>query len=404
MRCFTLFIFLVLSAARGDEVKVKKDICDPSVSHFEKAEHQAIACYAGKFLLKMLTEVIAGETKSVSHVRAHLLPYLGGTKTLDALKTDKADDPTCTVCYSDTGYYPPTQIPEPCSWKPNVLRVCNPPYGAVVYSFQKCTDASEGLTSLRNELSAEQLKAYDDLNVCYPVLTERILRRLPTTEDGVNLQPHPFFKEAVPQVLTLFRPMLHDMEFTDNSCKKARATMPGPIKGLMGSMKGMQPHLNPHRSVSPRLSSAPFAGAKAKLPDLMHLGQKQVGPGGPGGPRPGGKVGPGGPRPGLKFGKGGLGSNKRPKKPSPEDLETFRQKVQEMREKRQTMKSFPTKADAVKSAPTKADEKSVEATAEHESKEKNVESKQESKQETNVAPEEETKQKKEKSGWSIFGK
>ncbi|KAK3233012.1 hypothetical protein CYMTET_56668 [Cymbomonas tetramitiformis] len=367
MRCFTLFIFLVLSAARGDEVKVKKDICDPSVSHFEKAEHQAIACYAGKFLLKMLTEVIAGETKSVSHVRAHLLPYLGGTKTLDALKTDKADDPTCTVCYSDT-------------------------------------DASEGLTSLRNELSAEQLKAYDDLNVCYPVLTERILRRLPTTEDGVNLQPHPFFKEAVPQVLTLFRPMLHDMEFTDNSCKKARATMPGPIKGLMGSMKGMQPHLNPHRSVSPRLSSAPFAGAKAKLPDLMHLGQKQVGPGGPGGPRPGGKVGPGGPRPGLKFGKGGLGSNKRPKKPSPEDLETFRQKVQEMREKRQTMKSFPTKADAVKSAPTKADEKSVEATAEHESKEKNVESKQESKQETNVAPEEETKQKKEKSGWSIFGK
>eukprot|EP00854_Cymbomonas_tetramitiformis_P020927 gene20927-25101_t len=317
MRCFTLFIFLVLSAARGDEVKVKKDICDPSVSHFEKAEHQAIACYAGKFLLKMLTEVIAGETKSVSHVRAHLLPYLGGTKTLDALKTDKADDPTCTVCYSDTGYYPPTQIPEPCSWKPNVLRVCNPPYGAVVYSFQKCTDASEGLTSLRNELSAEQLKAYDDLNVCYPVLTERILRRLPTTEDGVNLQPHPFFKEAVPQAR---KPSSLTLCISDKS-KSAQAAQAAHVQ------------------------AAKLVQAALVL-----------------------------------------------------DLNL------EMREKRQTMKSFPTKADAVKSAPTKADEKSVEATAEHESKEKNVESKQESKQETNVAPEEETKQKKEKSGWSIFGK
>lgn len=367
MRYFTFFIFFVLSAATGDDVKVDKDICDPSVSHLEKAEHQAIACYAGKFLLKMLTEVIAGETKSVNHVRAHLLPYLGGTKTLDALKTDKADDPTCTVCYSDTG-------------------------------------ASEGLTSLRNELSAEQIKAYDDLNVCYPVLTERILRRLPTSEDGVNLRPHPFFKDAFPQVLTLFRPMLRDTDFTDNSCKKARATMPGPIKAgkvPFGSLTGMK-HLNPHRSLPPRLSSmasskAPFAGTRGKLPDRFHPGQKQT-PFGPGGPRPG---------------QAGLASIKRPTKPSPEDLAKFRQKVQEMREKRQSMKAFPIKADAVKSVPTKAEEKNVEATAAHESKEKNAESKQE----TNVAPEaetkapeeetkvpeEETKEKKE-SGWSIFGK
>lgn len=69
----------------------------------------------------MLAELAGGERKSVQHVFVHLLPYLGGSTTLDALRTDSPDDPECRVCYKDAA-------------------------------------TADGLTSLRESLSATQLQ------------------------------------------------------------------------------------------------------------------------------------------------------------------------------------------------------------------------------------------------------
>ena len=69
----------------------------------------------------MLAELAGGERKSVQHVLVHILPYLGGSTTLNALRTDSPDDPECRVCYKDTA-------------------------------------TADGLTSLRESLSAMQLQ------------------------------------------------------------------------------------------------------------------------------------------------------------------------------------------------------------------------------------------------------
>lgn len=91
-------------------------------------DSQAVACYTGNFLAKMLGELNAGNNKTVEHVRVHLLPYLGGVATLAALRTDSPDTPTCTVCYADNA-------------------------------------TADGLTQLRNLLTPEQLASYDNLKV-----------------------------------------------------------------------------------------------------------------------------------------------------------------------------------------------------------------------------------------------
>uniref|UniRef100_A0A0G4FS99 Uncharacterized protein n=1 Tax=Chromera velia CCMP2878 TaxID=1169474 RepID=A0A0G4FS99_9ALVE len=115
---------------------------------FSSPKEQAICTYASNFLLKMFSEVKAGEKKTVNHVRVHLLPYMGGELTLEALKTDSPDDAGCLVCYAD----PPT---------------------------------GEGLTGLRNSLDSASLAAYDKFQVCFPRLTEALLGAFPQTADGV---------------------------------------------------------------------------------------------------------------------------------------------------------------------------------------------------------------------------
>ncbi|GAB5360858.1 hypothetical protein AAMO2058_000663400 [Amorphochlora amoebiformis] len=117
-------------------------------------EEQAVICYAGNFLTKMLTELNGGQNKTVEHVRVHLLPYLGGVDTLQALTSDEPDNPNCTVCYTDV----PT---------------------------------SKGLTGLRDSLKASELQAYDSLNVCYARLSDAIMWNLPKSKCGVYLKGLP---------------------------------------------------------------------------------------------------------------------------------------------------------------------------------------------------------------------
>eukprot|EP00471_Norrisiella_sphaerica_P005532 CAMPEP_0184487704 /NCGR_PEP_ID=MMETSP0113_2-20130426/10283_1 /TAXON_ID=91329 /ORGANISM="Norrisiella sphaerica, Strain BC52" /LENGTH=127 /DNA_ID=CAMNT_0026870089 /DNA_START=183 /DNA_END=566 /DNA_ORIENTATION=+ len=106
----------------------------------------------------MLTELNSGNKKTVEHVRVHLLPYLGGNATLDALRSDEPDDPACTICYTDVS-------------------------------------TADGLTTLRNSLSTSQIDAYDKVGVCYVRLTELIMEALPKSNDGVWLSP---LKEVPP--------------------------------------------------------------------------------------------------------------------------------------------------------------------------------------------------------------
>eukprot|EP00128_Syssomonas_multiformis_P014500 Colp12_sorted_trinity150504_noHs@29660 len=155
------------------------DICD--VKGFT-AQQQSVVCYAGNFLTKMLTELNAGQNKTVEHVRVHLLPYLGGPATLKALINDSPDDAACEVCYADKG-------------------------------------TSEGLTGLRNSLSATQLKAYDDLKVCYGTLTSRILWWLPQSDDGVFLVPDTRFESPLEQVVELFHRLYRSPRFNVASCR-----------------------------------------------------------------------------------------------------------------------------------------------------------------------------------------
>mmetsp|Transcript_4034 Transcript_4034/g.14382 ORF Transcript_4034/g.14382 Transcript_4034/m.14382 type:complete len:153 (-) Transcript_4034:1807-2265(-) len=103
------------------------DVCSERATGLS-GDELAVVCYAGNFLEKMLTELDGGQNKTVEHVRLHLLPYLGGTATLQDLTTDVTDDPNCKVCFINT-------------------------------------DTAEGLTGLRNSLSESQLDAYDKLEV-----------------------------------------------------------------------------------------------------------------------------------------------------------------------------------------------------------------------------------------------
>mmetsp|Transcript_2582 Transcript_2582/g.5107 ORF Transcript_2582/g.5107 Transcript_2582/m.5107 type:complete len:168 (+) Transcript_2582:80-583(+) len=138
-----LLLLSLLASAHGS------DICG-SGTGFSGAE-QAVVCYTGNFLTKMLTELDAGNNKTAEHVRVHLLPYLGGSKTLDALIKDDPSDPTCKVCYKDNSTF-------------------------------------TGLSGLRESLSAEQISAYDSVNVCYARLTESIMASLPKSPCGVWLK------------------------------------------------------------------------------------------------------------------------------------------------------------------------------------------------------------------------
>ena len=78
-----------------------QDICSCKDTGFKcGGQESVLVCVAGTFLVKMLAELV-DQNKTREHVRLHLLPYLGGTATLEALKTDTLDDPACRVCSND---------------------------------------------------------------------------------------------------------------------------------------------------------------------------------------------------------------------------------------------------------------------------------------------------------------
>ncbi|KAG1672695.1 hypothetical protein FOA52_005172 [Chlamydomonas sp. UWO 241] len=148
--------------------------CSATDTGFSDPKEQAIACYTGNFLVKMLSELNSGEAKTVEHVRVHLLPYLGGPAALKALATDDIRPANCTLCYSaDDG-------------------------------------TINGLRGLRESLRKEEIKAYDDLEVCHHTLTNRIMERLPQDDAGLFLQGnkepgHDSFKQAMNLLREMFR-------------------------------------------------------------------------------------------------------------------------------------------------------------------------------------------------------
>ncbi|KAK9826876.1 hypothetical protein WJX81_002612 [Elliptochloris bilobata] len=151
----------------------------------DRTGQQAVACYAGNFLVKMLSELAGGERKSVQHVLVHLLPYLGGSTTLAALRVDSPDDPECRVCYKDLA-------------------------------------TADGLTSLREALSAAQLQVYDEQKVCYALLAQRILAALPQTDDGVWLmKSSEYGADAFAQSVGVFETLFEDSGYDTASCRLA---------------------------------------------------------------------------------------------------------------------------------------------------------------------------------------
>mmetsp|Transcript_30004 Transcript_30004/g.41542 ORF Transcript_30004/g.41542 Transcript_30004/m.41542 type:complete len:655 (+) Transcript_30004:104-2068(+) len=177
--------FLAVAEEAGESAI--KDVCDASKTGFKDSE-QAIVCYAGSFLVKMISELNGGETKSAQHVRVHLLPYLGGERTITALSSDTPDDPKCTVCY-------------------------------------KAPEVAAGLTALR--ASVEGAKVYNDMGVCYSTLTDRILNELPKDKDGVMLVSHHMFHDnPLRQVIGMFRALFVNHAYDTKSCRKPHTGHP----------------------------------------------------------------------------------------------------------------------------------------------------------------------------------
>ena len=123
-------------------------------------EFDAVLCYAGTFMSKMLSELNSGDksssAKSPEHVHLHLQPYLGGQDALTQLLkgNENADNATCFVCYEDTG-------------------------------------AANGLMQLRETVSVAALKAYDAIDVCVYDLAAAIVISIPKEQGGRLLKPLP---------------------------------------------------------------------------------------------------------------------------------------------------------------------------------------------------------------------
>lgn len=131
-------------------------ICDPAKTGIQDPDLHALACYSGTFLVKMLSELNQGDgAKTQQHVRVHLLPYLGGEAQIDKLRWAKpgsGQEGNCTVCLRDK-------------------------------------ETADGLTSVRNDVPADQVAAYDKLQVCYMKLTDTIMDNLPKDDAGEFLIP-----------------------------------------------------------------------------------------------------------------------------------------------------------------------------------------------------------------------
>lgn len=149
------------------------DLCDSSVSGVTDADQLAVLCYISNFLEWMLGELTRsaplGEArKTAEHVRIHLLPYLGGERTVQALLSDSPNDPNCTVCYAD--HYTSTNV---SSWIPNV------------------------------ELGARM--RYAALQVCYEAICDAVMAALPKSTGGHFLVPAAWPETAASVTLRIVR-------------------------------------------------------------------------------------------------------------------------------------------------------------------------------------------------------
>jgi len=140
VRKLLLLIVTILTGCRAD-------ICNHHDTGFQNEDEQAIVCYAGTLLIKMLTKLNAGTAMGPTrmtqeHLRERLLPFLGGEAGIASLRSDTPRTGNCTVCYNDT------------EW-------------------------ADELVSLRNQVPADQLSRYDGLDVCYMLLNDRIMDLLP---------------------------------------------------------------------------------------------------------------------------------------------------------------------------------------------------------------------------------
>ncbi|GAX77742.1 hypothetical protein CEUSTIGMA_g5185.t1 [Chlamydomonas eustigma] len=144
-------------------------------------EQRAVVTYVGNFLTKMLTELNSGSLKSPEHVRAHLLPYLGGLPALDALLIDDMNNGTCSVCY-------------------------------------RSNETRSSLLNLRNLLTAEQLEAYDEQSACYHTLTNRIMEKLPVNDRGDILLPAGGI-ESDSQTKSIMESLFKSKQYNAVSCR-----------------------------------------------------------------------------------------------------------------------------------------------------------------------------------------
>ena len=60
-------------------------LCSSVDGIFSNPTQQAIACYAGTFVVNMLADVNAGHAMTQQHARWQLLPYLGGVQGMHGM-------------------------------------------------------------------------------------------------------------------------------------------------------------------------------------------------------------------------------------------------------------------------------------------------------------------------------
>ena len=132
-----------------------------NLSAFE-LQFDALLCYAGTFMSKMLSELNSvdntsnSNAKSPEHVHTHLMPFLGGELALSQLLkgNENADNATCYVCFEDA-------------------------------------DAANGLMQLREMVPDAARKAYDAMHVCVYDLAAAIVISIPKEQGGRLLKPLP---------------------------------------------------------------------------------------------------------------------------------------------------------------------------------------------------------------------
>jgi hypothetical protein len=169
------------------------DICSAADTGFDDADQNALVCYAGTFLTKMLGELnaspaLGASRKTQQHVRVHLLPYLGGVDAIAALKTDIPQNSNCTICYNDSNTF-------------------------------------DGLTWVRTQVPSVQLAKFDAMDICYMHLADAVMGMLPKGPDGVFLVPVADPNTTTPfvQTVSMFKTLFKAQAGGTSFCPKGTA-------------------------------------------------------------------------------------------------------------------------------------------------------------------------------------